>query len=223
MLRPRRRLKVCCAVDCAGAGLVVRLTPVPSVPPPPEGPSITEWGRGVKREWGINKYVCQACDSDDLADRPRGRGALSCECGVARPYVKAQPVDVKQSILHAWHRTPEDSRFSLPHETGRKHRLSALRPALSPCGNTIANPDTAVGQETNRNKATLARSRDLEETNLPLKADHVPSPILLPGVNLLITENSLFTALAQQHVLARRAKMNFFKNERTVDWASVAV
>ncbi len=31
------------------------------------------------------------------------RGSLSCECGVARPSVKGQPVDVKQSILHAWH------------------------------------------------------------------------------------------------------------------------
>ena len=30
-------------------------------------------------------------------------GGLSCECGVARPSVKGQPVDVKQSILHAWH------------------------------------------------------------------------------------------------------------------------
>ena len=28
-------------------------------------------------------------------------GALSCECGVARASVKGQPVDVKQSILHA--------------------------------------------------------------------------------------------------------------------------
>jgi hypothetical protein len=47
------------------------------------------------------KYVCQACDFADFADRSRARGAVSCECGVARPYVKAQPVDVKQSILHA--------------------------------------------------------------------------------------------------------------------------
>ncbi len=47
------------------------------------------------------KYVCQACDSAVCADRSRGKGALSCECAVARPYVKGQPVDVKQSILHA--------------------------------------------------------------------------------------------------------------------------
>ena len=47
------------------------------------------------------KYVSQACDSADLADRPRGRGAPGCECGVARPSVKGQPVN--QSILHAWH------------------------------------------------------------------------------------------------------------------------
>ncbi len=47
--------------------------------------------------------MCQACDFADCADRSRARGALSCECGVARPSVKGQPVDVKQSILHAWH------------------------------------------------------------------------------------------------------------------------
>ena len=39
--------------------------------------------------------MCQACDSADFADRSRARGALSCECGVARPSVKGQPVDVK--------------------------------------------------------------------------------------------------------------------------------
>ncbi len=52
------------------------------------------------------RRVCQACDSADFADRPRARGALGCECGVARPSVKGQPVDVKQSILHAWHQPP---------------------------------------------------------------------------------------------------------------------
>ena len=39
--------------------------------------------------------MCQACDSADCADRPRPRGALGCECGVVRPSVKRQPVDVK--------------------------------------------------------------------------------------------------------------------------------
>ncbi len=53
--------------------------------------------------FGFLKYVCQACDFADLANRSHARGALSCECGVARPSVKGQPVDVKQSILHAWH------------------------------------------------------------------------------------------------------------------------
>ena len=57
-------------------------------------------GRG-----GSRKYVCQACDFADLANRSSARGAPGCECGVARPYVKGQPVDVKQSILHAWHLT----------------------------------------------------------------------------------------------------------------------
>ncbi len=34
-------------------------------------------------EWISNGCVCQACDSADFADRPRARGALICECGVA--------------------------------------------------------------------------------------------------------------------------------------------
>ncbi len=46
--------------------------------------------------FGFLKYVCQACDFADFADRSGARGAVSCECGVARPSVKGEPVDVKQ-------------------------------------------------------------------------------------------------------------------------------
>ncbi len=51
--------------------------------------------------------MCQACNFADFADRSRAGGALSCECGVARPSVKGQPVDIKQSILHAWLQPPQ--------------------------------------------------------------------------------------------------------------------
>jgi len=58
---------------------------------------------------------------------------------------------------------------------------------------------------------------------MPLKSDHIPASAVVPIVHLLVPENGLFAALAEQQVSSRSAKMYVEKEERTVDRASLAI